>query len=512
MNIKVRLSLKGNLQHYGKADGDVVEILLEDYVKGVVASEISNAHLEACRAQAVAARSYAYNNALHGTPISDSASSAQAFIAARTTNRAGYPNAHQGTEDTAGQILTYQGKPIGRNALYSSANNGTTKNKRYKWPDGGDVPYLVLRPDHWTWQELQRREAEGIRIRYGHGVGLSQYGIMRAAEQGVSYREMLAFYYPGTEIASTSNTDQATGGDPMSNTMAQALVKHAQKEAGGAYVFAALGEKCTPGNRRTYANRKPAHAAAITRSCPVLSGTASSCSGCRYNGKRIFDCRGFTSVMLKEVTGRYLKGGGATSQWNDDSNWEEKGTLDSLPDKPCVLFSRSSKDAKVMSHTGLYLGNDLVAQSGGYGGTGVHIGPLRRQHWTHWAIPVLLYTANGQGGGGIMTLSRGSSGAAVRTLQAALVSINYALQPTRNDPQGIDGIFGKDTEAVVKLFQLNNGLTVDGIWKEADQAKLDSVKAGAGGSAEPAPDGDAVRVTLSRDVAKALLEALKGVA
>lgn len=110
-----------------------------------------------------------------------------------------------------------------------------------------------------------------------------------------------------------------------------------------------------------------------------------------------------------------------------------------------------------------------------------------------------------------MTLSRGSSGAAVRTLQAALVSINYALQPTRNDPQGIDGIFGKDTEAVVKLFQLNNGLTTDGIWKETDQAKMNAILAGAGGTPGTEPDSDRVTITLPKDTARALLEGLKGV-
>ena len=44
MTIKVKLSLKGNLTHFGKAAGDIVTIPLEDYVKGVVAAEISNAH------------------------------------------------------------------------------------------------------------------------------------------------------------------------------------------------------------------------------------------------------------------------------------------------------------------------------------------------------------------------------------------------------------------------------------------------------------------------------------
>ena len=37
-------------------------------------------------------------------------------------------------------------------------------------------------------------------IGYGHGVGLSQYGAKYMAENGADYREILAHYYPGTEL------------------------------------------------------------------------------------------------------------------------------------------------------------------------------------------------------------------------------------------------------------------------------------------------------------------------
>ena len=38
---------------------------------------------------------------------------------------------------------------------------------------------------------------------YGHGVGMSQYGAEVYARQGLSYREILAHYYPGTELTTT---------------------------------------------------------------------------------------------------------------------------------------------------------------------------------------------------------------------------------------------------------------------------------------------------------------------
>ena len=39
---------------------------------------------------------------------------------------------------------------------------------------------------------------------YGHGVGLSQWGAKLMAEQGASWQEILAHYFPGTEICQTA--------------------------------------------------------------------------------------------------------------------------------------------------------------------------------------------------------------------------------------------------------------------------------------------------------------------
>ena len=39
---------------------------------------------------------------------------------------------------------------------------------------------------------------------WGHGKGLSQYGARNRAQAGQSYRQILAFYYPGTRVASTT--------------------------------------------------------------------------------------------------------------------------------------------------------------------------------------------------------------------------------------------------------------------------------------------------------------------
>lgn len=61
------------------------------------------------------------------------------------------------------------------------------------------------------------------------------------------------------------------------------------------------------------------------------------------------------------------------------------------------------------------------------------------------------------------TLKYGSSGNEVKTLQTALKRAGCVVN--------VDGIFGASTATAVKKFQLNHGLTVDGIvgsrtWKK----------------------------------------------
>ena len=58
---------------------------------------------------------------------------------------------------------------------------------------------LSLRSTYFTW------EADGDRIvfhtvGYGHGVGLSQAGAQAMAADGADFAEILAHYYPGTQL------------------------------------------------------------------------------------------------------------------------------------------------------------------------------------------------------------------------------------------------------------------------------------------------------------------------
>ena len=121
----------------------VNEFPLEDYVKGVVANELSPGGypaIEALKAQAVAARTYAYTN--RGQFIS------QGFDVLPTTRSQVYrglasenPLSTRAVLETRGVIATYDGEPI--NALYTSTCGGRTENSENIFNDA--IPYLRSR-------------------------------------------------------------------------------------------------------------------------------------------------------------------------------------------------------------------------------------------------------------------------------------------------------------------------------------------------------------------------------
>ncbi|KAF0249279.1 MAG: stage II sporulation protein D, partial [bacterium] len=114
---------------------------MEDYIRGVVANELSPSGfpmLEALKAQAVAARTYAIRNLgqfdaegydLLATPLS------QVYGGKGTEHQL----TNKAVEETWGVIATYQGKPI--NALYTSTCGGTTESSEFVFTE--PVPYLV---------------------------------------------------------------------------------------------------------------------------------------------------------------------------------------------------------------------------------------------------------------------------------------------------------------------------------------------------------------------------------
>lgn len=116
-------------------------LAMEDYIRGVVPNELSPGGfpmLEALKAQAVAARTYAVRNMgqfneegydLLATPLS------QVYGGKGTE----HPLTNKAVEETSGLVATYQGKPI--NALYTSTCGGTTESSEFVFSEA--VPYLV---------------------------------------------------------------------------------------------------------------------------------------------------------------------------------------------------------------------------------------------------------------------------------------------------------------------------------------------------------------------------------
>ena len=254
---------------------------------------------------------------------------------------------------------------------------------------------------------------------------------------------------------------------------------------GWPYVFGAAGEMCTPEIRRKYAGYHPEYKSNIYNACPVLSGKQATCAGCKWAGCRCFDCRGFTRWLLEQA-GLSLAGGGATSQYETDSNWAAKGTIDQMPlNLVCCVFKR--RDGK-MSHTGMYMGNGQIIHCS----TNVKTGSLNdKPAWTHYGIPAGLYTdkelkeagVNVEDGRNIPTLRRGATGELVKQLQRVL---NFVLDENLT----VDGVFGAKTEEAVKEFQRKAGLTVDGVVGPKTWAEL-GVDAGVADPPleyEPEPD------------------------
>ena len=160
------------------------------------------------------------------------------------------------------------------------------------------------------------------------------------------------------------------------------VVNAANACIGWPYVYASRGDLCTPKNRQ---DRASSDNPKIVSECQVLNGSKGSCDGCRwYPGGNVlsFDCRGFTYWLMQQV-GIKINGKGATSQYDDNSNWSEKGQIENMPrDCVCCVFRYDSSTGK-MEHTLLYDGNGSYIHCSGE----VKKVTTGKYKATHYAIP-----------------------------------------------------------------------------------------------------------------------------
>lgn len=131
---------RGKIEVFANTHGSVtvVNVIgLEDYVRGVVPNELSYPALEALKAQAIAARTYAVKNR--------GQFSSEGFDLLPTTRSQVYRGltsetqlTSQAVEQTRGVIATYNGEPI--NALYTSTCGGRTEDAENIFNTA--IPYL----------------------------------------------------------------------------------------------------------------------------------------------------------------------------------------------------------------------------------------------------------------------------------------------------------------------------------------------------------------------------------
>ena len=259
---------RGNTQVVPTSKGltAVNHVDLEQYLYSVLGSEMSASWpLEALKAQAVAARSYAlYKRQTSGNSVYDVGDTQtwQVYKGVETEAK----STQIAVSSTDGQVMTYKGKII--LAVFHSSSGGHTENVEDVWSE--PLPYLRGVKDYdegtpeYRWQktfspsELSQRlgisnirslipertttygsiktmkvvgdsgskSLSGSKLRqalglkstrftvtstptafqidgsgFGHGLGMSQWGAYNLARQGVNYQKILSHYYQSATLA-----------------------------------------------------------------------------------------------------------------------------------------------------------------------------------------------------------------------------------------------------------------------------------------------------------------------
>ena len=152
MFLGLTLKKTSNINYHGATE---VVLELEDYIAGCVAQEIGDAHLEACKAQAIAARTNCQPYILNNKMASDQSSTFQAYEG----SKAKYPNPNKAAQETKSMVLIYNGK-IALPASFSANNGGKMTSSAERW--GGTRNWLISKEDPYD-----------VGQKTGHGVGMS---------------------------------------------------------------------------------------------------------------------------------------------------------------------------------------------------------------------------------------------------------------------------------------------------------------------------------------------------
>lgn len=238
----------------------------------------------------------------------------------------------------------------------------------------------------------------------------------------------------------------------------EGLVEFAKRALadGWRYWYGTTGVRCTPQLLARKTAQYPAH---------YKAGRMA-----RYNrdiaeGRYCADCIGLAKGYMwrDEETGaqRYKSNGCPDASANGMySRAAEKGGIASMPEIPGLMLHMDG-------HAGIYIGGGLVVEARGFS-YGVVQTELKKRPWQHWyKLPGCAYAEKDPGADErevnpypepARNLRRGAVGDGVKWVQWELLRRGYDL-----GPDGVDGEFGRMTDAAVRGFQRENGLVVDGI-------------------------------------------------
>ena len=183
--------------------------------------------------------------------------------------------------------------------------------------------------------------------------------------------------------------------------------------------------------------------------------------GQKWVGRRVADCSGLFVWAFKQLGGSIYHG--SNTMWKKYTT--EKGTLTGTMNiRPGTAVFTVGSDG-VRGHVGLYVGGGICIEAKG---TQYGVVTSKLSRWDEWGelagveydLPADSVTIAPR------TLRKGDIGTDVEEVQRIL------NQDTRYDGLQVDGIFGRDTEASVRAFQADNGLSPDGIVGPMTWAKL----------------------------------------
>ena len=248
---------------------------------------------------------------------------------------------------TAGEILMYDGLPA--MTKYSASNGGRTAY--------GSKPYLPAQNDPW--------DARAGKTKNGHGIGMSQWGAKEMGDAGKSYREILAFYYPGTKIKKLEGDDVGLLSEWLDYLEAQV--------GRGVYVYGAQGQKATEvGDVDAWIDRRSTSESTAKKAQKYYRQKAAEIGA---ENIRFFDCSGLAMYFFQNLKGISKNDASANTLW---LGCKQISKADLKPGDFVFIDTDGRK-----THIG-YVARDgqiVEARASGYG---VEVYPQQSRPWTHF--------------------------------------------------------------------------------------------------------------------------------